>query len=61
MLTGIAYGADGRPRKVLDPGLFTAGGTRLPFMPHDAAYKYLGKFTRADAVDDVAWSKLLPM
>ena len=29
-------------------------------MPHDAAYKYLGKFTRADAVDDVAWAKLLP-
>ena len=60
VLTGIAYGDDGRPRKVKDPGQFTAGGTRLPFMPYHAAYKYLGKYTRADAIDDVAWAKLLP-
>ena len=33
VLTGIAYGADGRPREVKDPRLFTANGTRLPFMP----------------------------
>ena len=43
-----------------DPGLFMAGGTRLPFMPYHAAYEYLGKYTRADAVNDVAWAKLLP-
>ena len=48
MLTGIAYGANGRPREVKDPKLFTpsAYGTRLPFMPYHAAYKYLGKYTR---------------
>ena len=50
----------GHATKVKDPGLFTAGGTRLPFMPYHAAYKYLGKYTRADAIDDVAWAKLLP-
>ena len=61
VLTGIAYGANGRPYEVKDPKLFTAYWTRLPFnfMPYHAAYKYLGKYTRADAVDDVAWAKLL--
>ena len=50
MLTGIAYGDDGRPRQVKDPGLFTAGGTRLPFMPYHAAHKYIGKYTRAHVI-----------
>ena len=42
-----------------DPKLFTANGTRLPFMPYHTAYKYLGKYMRADAINDVAWAKLL--
>ena len=29
-------------------------------MPYHAAYKCLGTYTRADAIDDVAWAKLLP-
>ena len=39
--------------------LFAAYGTRLPFMPYHAAYKYFGKYKRGDGVDDVAWAKLL--
>ena len=57
--TGVRYGRDGRPCLVEDPKLYTAYDTRLPFMPHHVAYKYLGRHQRADGVDDVAWTKLL--
>ena len=59
VLTGIMYGRDGRPCEVVDPKLFTAYNTRLPFMPYHVAYKYLGRYQRADGIDDVAWAKLL--
>ena len=63
VLTGIAYRANGRPCEVKDPKLFTASGTRLPFMvmPYHAAYTSTSgsTYVRTPSTTWPAWAKLL--
>lgn len=49
IVTGVRYGADGRAHDIVDPGLTTTEGRRVPCRPRTHAYKHLGRWRRADA------------
>ena len=57
VLTSIGW-RDGKPVPLFDPQLRLASGERVPLLPFDEAYCYLGRATRGDGDDSEAWRSL---
>ena len=58
VLTGVCYSEAGVAKSVPDLGLMLPDGARVPLLPHDEAYKHLGRWTCANGDDSRAWLEL---